>query len=167
MHGMVEQTFEDGRRYSGMFSRDYYHGLGTYTWPDDYTFSTLLKDHDIKFVELVGSFRKGNVVNGELKFKIGKVNSSIKFENIDHDITIGLSGLVVDWLVNAPKVTRKCEFCQQFLYTSTIKISTGQHVTCTKQELQKERIWCYDKVLKRLPMTYPVSSLPVQRLPQH
>ena len=114
MHGMVEQTFEDGRRYSGMFSRDYYHGLGTYTWPDDYTFSTLLKDHDIKLKKLSGRFENGYFVEGKLKLNIGNSTASIDFEGVKYNLR-KLARDAIDWSLNFPKLTGKANNLNKLL----------------------------------------------------
>ena len=89
MHGMVEIMFEDGRRYSGMFHRDYFHGHGTYKWPDDYTsirqykkwreaYEFLNAVHGIKLKELSGRFEKDYFVEGKLTFNTGSSTASIE-----------------------------------------------------------------------------------------
>ena len=97
MHGMVEIMFEDGRRYSGMFDRDYFHGHGTYKWPDDYTsirryknrreaYEFLNAEHGIKLKELSGRFEKKCFVEGKLKFNHGSSTASIEFEGGKYEL---------------------------------------------------------------------------------
>ena len=145
MHGMVEQTFEDGRRYSGMFSRDYFHGHGTYEWPDDYTFSTLLKDHDIKLKdhdiklkELSGKFENGFVLEGKLKLNIGDSTASIEFEGVKYALW-NLARRVIDWSINLPKLTRKCAMCEELLYTQRITYRTESQTIKTIKEVDLTR----------------------------
>lgn len=155
MHGMVEITFEDGRRYSGMVDRDYFHGHGTYKWPDDYTFSAYnkynidkdgifflrkLNDHGIKLKELSGRFERGFVVEGKLKFNIGSSTASIEFEGCKSELW-DLARHVIDWSINLPKLTRKCAMCKDLLYKETITYSTESQTIKTKEvELDRRGI---------------------------
>ena len=174
MHGMVEQTFEDGRRYSGMFSRDYFHGHGTYEWPDDYTFSTLLKDHDIKLKdhdiklkELSGKFENGFVLEGKLKLNIGDSTASIEFEGVKYELW-DLARRVIDWSINLPKLTRKCAMCEELLYTQRITYRTESQTIKTKEELDCRGCgFQKGRGIISIRDTYPYVTLPVQRLPQH
>ena len=181
MNGMVKQKFDDGRMYSGMFQLDCLHGIGTYKWPNDYKFSSsVLKDHDIKFVELTGRFETGCVVEGELKLNIGDSTASIKFENVKYAASIKVKGVkyelwqlareVIGWYIDLPKLTRRCAMCQELLYTKAITYSTESQTIKTKEEVDRFRVPPRNRKghgIVSIRNTYPYVTLPVQRLPHH